>query len=61
MSGRNCLGYSLHLIEKDDDKIKNFDGYIEVVYTDYSQKLNLLPADKLKEKIKYMPCKLNEL
>lgn len=56
-----CLGYSLHLIEKDDDKIKNFDEYIEAVYTGYSQKLNLLPADKLKEKIKYMPCKLNEL
>ena len=57
----NCLGYSLHLIEKDDDKIKNFDEYIEVVHSDYSQKLDLLSADELKEKIKYMSCKLNEL
>ena len=56
-----CLGYSLHLIEKDDDKIKNFDEYIEVVHTDYKNKLNLLSVDRLKEKIKYMPCKLNEL
>ena len=57
----DCLGYSLHLIEKDDDKIKNFDKYIEAVYTDYSQKLKLLSVDKPKEMVKYMPCKLNEL
>lgn len=58
----DCLGYSLHLIEKNDDKIKDFDEYlkaaIENIEDAYPKEINVLPIYKIKEKIIYMSCEL---